>query len=213
VFRLMGCFVRVVALLVLAGLVMLAWFRGPELWRLVRGAEAGAGGGIEVVDEAFATEVMERFGQAVEGGDAEVSFSGQEVEAMLRYPLSGRLPRGSVEPTVRFDAGEALIGARFPRDSIPLPSELERGRGLLPERVRIQLVGTVLSSTSGPLLMVRRVEVAGLPVPHRIQEGILRHLRGERDAVLPKGALPLQLPRAVGEVYIDGDRLVLGSLP
>jgi hypothetical protein len=90
---------------------------------------------------------------------------------------------------------------------------MERGRVLLPQRVPIELRGVLLSTASSPVFVVRGVHVAGISVPRRIADRVIGHLRGGEHGTLPPSALSIQLPPEAREVYIDGDRLVLGELP
>jgi len=198
----------------LIGVVTLAWFRGPELWDFARGDTETAGEGRgAAVDEVLANEVMARFRRAIEEDSTSLSFSGREIEAVLRNRFTDRIPRGGSDPKVRFESGEVQVSARIPRDSLSLPSEMERGRALLPQQVPIELRGVLLSTASGPVFVVRRVQVGGLPVPRRISDRVIGHLRAGEEGSLPPSTLSIQLPPEAREVYIDGDRLVLGQLP
>jgi hypothetical protein len=213
--RLMGCLGRLLALALLVILGALAWMRGPELWKWVRGGDESPAGqtGDATADEALAAAVAARYVRAVEEDSASVSFSARELEAVLRYRLADRLPRGATNPTVRIASGELVLAADFPRDSIPLPSELERVRRILPRQIPIELRGVILSTESGPVLVVQRVHLVGLAVPRRISNRVVEHLGGGEGGTLPSSALPIRLPHEARGAYIDGDRLVLGDLP
>lgn len=211
----MGCLGRIFVLVLLLGVIAFAWMRGPEILDRFQGGDEAATGeeGDQQGDAALAAAVVARFRQAVEEDSGTVSFTGREVEALLRHHLAGRLPKGGVEPSVSISDGEVRLSAKFPRDSIPLPPELEAGRRLLPRRLPVEVTGVIFSTESGTVLVVRRVEVVGIGVPRRISNRLMDHLRGEADEGLPVSTLPVPLPPEVPGAYIDGDRLVLGELP
>jgi hypothetical protein len=213
--RLVGCLGKTMALVLLVGVIALAWIRGPELVDKLRGGMGDDAGeeGDALADDALAEAVIARYRNAIEEDSSSISFTDREIEAVLRHRLADRIPRGGTDPSVRFESGEIFISTRIPRDSLPLPADLEPGRRLLPRRVGVELRGVLLSTATGPVFVVRRVRVAGLGVPRRISDRVIDHLREGEVGTLPPSALPIQLPAEAGEAYIHEDRLVLADLP
>ena len=208
-----GCLGRVLAFLLLLTLVVLAWRWGPEAWDRV--SESAGGAEVTTVEPSpgMAEAVVERITDFLEGEpEREMSFTGEEMESLLRYELGHYLPEGASDPTVRFRDGEVILGVRLAAERIPTIPELEQIRGLLPDTVPVQIRGRVLA-LEGPeaALLVHRIDAAGIPIPRRFFPRILQGMSLAERPDLPPEAVALPLPEGVRSVRLEGDRLVLTS--
>ena len=207
----MGCAGRVLAALGLLAIVGVAWLRGPEIRE--RMAPEREPSDLEAV-EAVATRALEGY-RAVLGGEADRwILTAEEVEGLLRTEAGDRLPVGSADVGVRLVDGEARIDLQVAFELLPELVELERVRGVLPDRIPLTLRGTLLTlDETEAVLVVRRVDAVGVPIPRALFPAALGPLGSDRRAELPPEALPVPLPTGIGSAYIDGDRLVLLESP
>jgi hypothetical protein len=204
-----GCLGRIVGFLILVVLVWVAWSFGPEISERFRG---GLSRSAPVADPSpeLAEIALNRFQQVVEGDTAQLSFTGPEIESVLRYDLTEYLPAGVGEPTVRFLDGEAVLGVRVSRTLLPQVSELDRVLEILPDTVSLQLRGTLIAQEgSDAAFVIRRIDVAGIPIPRRYFAPIIAGLDPRDPSALPVDAVRIPLPAGVRSAMIQGDRLTL----
>jgi hypothetical protein len=208
-----GCLGRVLAFLLLLTLVVVAWRWGPEAWDRVTESTAGSESTAVASSPGMAEAVVERLSGFLEGErEREMSFSGEEMESLLRYELVGYIPDGVSDPSVRFRDGEVTLGLRLAAERIPAIPELEQIRALLPDTVPVQIRGRVLS-LEGPeaALLVHRIDAAGIPIPRRFFPRILQGLSVVERSDLPPEAVAFPLPQGIRSVRLVEDRLVLTS--
>jgi hypothetical protein len=208
-----GCLGRLLALLLLLVLVVLAWRWGPDAWERLSDSVGREETEAPRSSPGMAEAVVERLTELLEGDadtDVEMSFSGEEMESLLRYELVGYLPEGVSDPTVRIRDGEVTLGLRLAAERIPAIPELEQIRGFFPDTVPVQIRGRVLAlegSEAG--FLVHRIDAAGLPIPRRFFPRILQGLTLVERPDLPPEAVAFPLPARIRTVRVEGDRLVL----
>jgi hypothetical protein len=208
-----GCLGRLLALLLLLVLVVLAWRWGPDAWERLSDSVGREETEAPRSSPGMAEAVVERLTELLEGDadtDVEMSFSGEEMESLLRYELVGYLPEGVSDPTVRIRDGELTLGLRLAAERIPAIPELEQIRGFFPDTVPVQIRGRVLAlegSEAG--FLVHRIDAAGLPIPRRFFPRILQGLTLVERPDLPPEAVAFPLPARIRTVRVEGDRLVL----
>lgn len=208
-----GCLGRILALLLLAVLVIMAWRWGPDAWQRVSDSMGREGVEAPGSSPGMAEAVVERLSELMEsepGAEVEVSFTGEELESLLRYELAHYLPEGTSDPTVRIRDGEVALGLRVAAERIPAIPELEQIRGFFPDTVLVQIRGRVLA-LEGPEagFLVHRIDAAGLPIPRRFFPRILQGLVLVERPDLPPEAVAFPLPEGIRSVHLDGDRLIL----
>ena len=216
-----GCLGRVLAFLLLLTLVVVAWRWAPEAWDRVSESAAGSEATVVESSPGMAEAVVERLQGFLEGGveggvegeaEREMSFTGEEMESLLRYELVGYIPDGVSDPSVRFRDGEVTLGLRLAAERIPAIPELDQIRTLLPDTVPVQIRGRVLA-LEGPeaALLVHRIDAAGIPIPRRLFPRILQGLSLSDRGDLPPEAVAFPLPQGIRSVRLVEDRLVLTS--
>ncbi len=212
-----GCLGRVLAFLLLLTLVVVAWRWGPEAWDRVSETTVASEATAVESSPGMAEAVVERLSvflddERVGDTEREMSFSGEEMESLLRYELVGYIPDGVSDPSVRFRDGEVTLGLRLAAEEIPAIPELDQIRTLLPDTVPVQIRGRVLA-LEGPegALLVHRIDAAGIPVPRRFFPRILQGLSLVERPDLPPEAVAFPLPHGIRSVRLVEDRLVLTS--
>jgi hypothetical protein len=206
-----GCLERVLALVVLAILVIVAWRFGPDLWDRMASDPPPAA---EEPSPELADLALERFQTLTDGGGGSASFSGPELESILRYRAHDWIPPGVGDPSVGISDGELRVGARVALDLLPRIPEIENLRSMLPDSVPVQLRGHVLSvEGEGTAFLIRRIDVAGIPIPRRLHADIARALDPRVGGGLPDEALRIPLPEGIRSAHLEDDRLRVVASP
>ncbi len=202
-----GCLGRVAGLVVLAVLIVAAWRFGPDMadrYLSERDSPAREAPTMEAAEAA-----MNRYQTLVDGRVDRVEFSALELESALHFALADELPEGISNPTIEIRDGELRLGLDIPLDRIPRIPELESVRSVLPERVPVELRGTLLTLEGGEAaLLIRRIDASSVPIPRRFHADIARAINPERPPLLPEEAIPVPLPPGVRTIHVEGDRLV-----
>jgi len=205
-----GCLGRIAALVMLMVLVAMAWRFGPDLAErfgdeLGRTDPSAPRSSPEMADAALA-----RYLDLADGDQAEVSFSDAEVESILRHRLPNGLPPGVHDPLVHFHGEEVRLTVRVERRVLPSISELETVLSVLPDTVSVQLRGPLV--TTGGLeaaLILRRIDVAGIPVPGRFHGQIAEAVQSDSSPELPSEAISFPLPPGIESIHLQAGRLIL----
>jgi hypothetical protein len=212
-----GCLGRTLALVLLAGIGLVAWQWGPELAAGVRGLGIGVPPGNEALEapsEELAGEAERQLEGLLAGGIDVVTLSGPELESLLRFRFPLAWPAGVSDPSVLLRDGELLLGLNLARERLPSLPELESVLAFLPDTVPVQLRGRVLALGGGEAaLLVHRIEASSIPIPRRFFSRILEGVRGAAPPDLPPEAFFLPLPAGIQSIRVEGDRLILARLP
>lgn len=203
-----GCLGRVVALVFLAIIVIAAWRFGPGLVK-----EVGFGPqGIEEVSPEVGALAMDRYSELAGATADSASFSGPELESILRFHALTVLPPGVTDPTVDIRDGELRIGVRVSLALLPSIPELERIRHLLPDSVPVEFRGSVVPLEGArSALIIRRIDVAAIPIPRRFHGPVAAALDPARPEGLPEESITFALPDGIQSAEIHGDELVVRS--
>jgi hypothetical protein len=205
-----GCLGRIAALVMLLVLVAMAWRFGPDLARQV-GEELGrtqppaSTSSPEMADAALA-----RYLEMADGDRSEVSLSDGEVESILRHRLPSGLPPGVHDPLVHFQGDEVRLTVRVERRALPSIAELETVLSVLPDTVSVQLRGPLITTGgSEAALILRRIDVSGVPVPGRFHGQIAEAIQFQRSPDLPSEAISFPLPPGIESIHLQAGRLIL----
>ncbi|TVP42339.1 MAG: hypothetical protein EA350_16405 [Gemmatimonadales bacterium] len=217
-----GCMGRILAVVLLAGLVFAAWKWGPDLLEGVRsGSFPTSAVESESPSEALAARAEGELQGLLDGREEVVRLSAAELESLLLFRFPMNWPDGVSHPSVRMRDGEMALELRLARERIPALPELEGILDFLPDTVPVQLRGRVLAVGGGnAALLVHRIDASSIPIPRRFFPRILESIRGGgAPADLPPEALFLPLPPGIESIRVEGDHLVLtrtscnGALP
>jgi hypothetical protein len=204
-----GCLRRLLGLVLLAGIVWVAWEHGPQVRSWVADRL-----GIETArsepSPELAQRAMARYRTLLEGRRDEVSFTQEEIESVMRWELDGLLPPGASVPTVRFQDSEATVGMGVALEVLPRIPELDGLMEILPDTVQVTFRGLLFTLEGGEaVFLVRRIEAASVPLPRRLNARILDSLGLGGRSDLPPATVPVPLPPGIRSVYIHGDRLIM----
>jgi hypothetical protein len=211
--RRLGCFV---ILLLLLGAV--AWFTRDRWYPRVRDWRAGAGAPAApaVVWEPLTPEGAERARQAVasldrKSGPAFASTRPGDISAYVFTGVARQLP-----PSAE-DVRAAAIGDRLYVRSVVDLSDFGGGKvlgplaGFLSERDTVQFGGDFAIVRPGLAeFRVREIRLRELSVPQRLIPRLIAQIRrGGRPEGVADDALPLVVPKHIGDVRVARGRVVL----
>lgn len=207
----MGCIARLGCLFVLAVLAVAAWFTRdywmPERLRShITTASAPAWQPLSTAGADSTQAALNKLSQP--RGPVFQTLSGGAVASYVFRELSRQLPPST-------DSVQALVeGERMSmRASIDM-SEL-RGIGpavgIVSGRERVQFTGTLRVVSAGLAeFQVQQVRIGELPLPHGMIPTLMRRFeRGNRPSGLDPDALPLPLPRYVGDIRVANGKITL----
>ena len=201
-----GCVVKLLGVAILLSIVWVAWTWGPDQWDRFRGA--GSAGEASESSQALADSVLIEYQRLLTGQAQELSLSGSALESVLLFELSAFLPEAVSSPTARIENSEARLGIGV--SLLPSVPDIQWLRRLLPDEIRVEIVGTVAAAGEGEVMVVaRRAMLAGVPIPFALMASLLDSMVAEDRGELPPNALRLRLPPGIRAAYIQGDRLIL----
>jgi len=201
-----GCLGRIIALIALLVVLGLAWLRAPDVWERI-GTGAGAP---PRPAPGLVEDLAERFTAALAARDSVFVLSSPEATALLHAEAARFLPEGVAPGTVEFPDGEVRFSVLVELSTLVSsrwPDFLQR---LLPSTAPVTLRGVPLMAGRGEaLLLIRRVSLAGVPIPRAVLDNVTDGRTGESRGELPSDAIRLPLPPAVSGVYIADGVLTL----
>lgn len=208
-----GCLRRLLGLLLLGGILWMAWERGPAIRSWVEDRLGIERAGDDPSPE-LARQAIDRFNGLLEGRRDQASFTQEEIESVLRWEVEGALPPGASPPTVRFQDSEATVTAGVALEALPRIPELDGLMEILPDTVQVTLRGFLFTLEGGEaVFLVSRIEAAGVPLPRRLNARIVESLGLRGREGLPPATVPVPLPPGIRSAYIHGDRLILRAAP
>jgi hypothetical protein len=118
---------------------------------------------------------------------------------------------GVDEADVEMFGDTLVLSGTVATDRLPAHPELDRIRGLLPERSRIEITGPVCvrSRTGRAALHIDQVQFAGIPIPSRYYPEVLERIGRSDEPGLEPSALTLRLPDGVSSARVEGGRMIL----
>ena len=206
----MGCIARLGCLFVLAVLAVVAWFTRdhwlPERYRSHAAANVTKWQPLTAAGADSTQSALAKLSQP--RGPVFQTLSGAAVASYVFRELARQLPPST-------DSVQALVeGERMSmRASIDM-SEL-RGIGpavgVISGRERVQFTGTLRVVTAGLAeFQVQQVRIGELPLPRGMIPTLMRRFeRGNRPSGLDPDALPLPLPRYVGDIRVANGKITL----
>lgn len=206
----MGCIARLGCLFVLVILAAAAWLTRdrwlPERYRSHPVANVESWQPITAAGADSTRAALDKLSQS--RGPVFQTLSGAAVASYVFRELTRQLPPStdSVEAQVQDDRMSM-------RASIDM-SEL-RGIGpavgIISGRERVQFTGTLRVVTTGLAeFQVREVHIGELPLPRGMIPTLIRRFaRGNRPAGLDADALPLPIPRYVGDIRVANGKITL----
>jgi len=207
--KLVGLVVKFLGLLVLLGIIGVAWLRFSEMRSDADLLEAGTPSASESAE--VAAEVEARFEAAVASSAESIEITEAELASLLRHALNEELPGGVRASGVTLMDGEARVRGSVELALLPPMTWLDPVRRVLPDHVPVEIRCTVLSVQRGEaVLLIRGLSVAGIPVPRSAYGVFLSGVGARGPGDLPPEAVRLTLPSTVGSVRIAEDHVIVG---
>jgi len=205
-----GCFWRLLVLLALATLIGVAWLQAPAAWeRLGPEGDADAEPSTEEL-----SRLIDRYEQARSAGAGQMEVSEAELLSLMRLAAGDQLPAGVVPRSVELQEGEASVGISINIASgvgSRWPGWVARG---LPPSLPLVVHGTALPSRDGEtVFLIRRMSLAGLPVPRSLFGYLVPDGGVGGSSALPPETILVSLPPGIGAVYIEEGLLRLPLQP
>jgi hypothetical protein len=211
----MGCIARLGCLFLLVILAIGGWFTRDQWMPRVFGTRVAAvstAPAWEPLSDAAATRTrtaLDRLSQP--RGPAFVTLSGADVASFVFKELARQLPQStdSIEATVIGD--RVSMRARVRLADLGGVGSLGPLAAMLGERERVQFGGTFRVLRPGVAeFQIQEVKIRDLAVPSSLIPRLLSQLvRGPRPAGLSPNALPLAIPRYVGDIRVADGRITL----
>lgn len=211
----MGCIARLGCLFLLVILAIGGWFTRDQWMPRVFGTRVAAvstAPAWEPLSDAAATRTrtaLDRLSQP--RGPAFVTLSGADVASFVFKELARQLPQStdSIEATVIGD--RVSMRARVRLADLGGVGSLGPLAAMLGERERVQFGGTFRVLRPGVAeFQIQEVKIRDLAVPSSLIPRLLSQLvRGPRPAGLSPNALPLAIPRHVGDIRVADGRITL----
>ena len=201
-----GCLGRIIALIALLVVLGLAWLRAPDVWERV-----GAGAEPPLTPSpGLAEGVEERFTTALAVRDSIFVLSGPEATALLHAEGARFLPEGVSPGAVDFPGGAVRVSVLLHLSGLARSRWSASLQRLLPATVPFTLHGVpIMAGREEVLLLIRRVSLAGIPIPRAVLDYLTTRSTGESWGELPLDAIRLPLPPPVSGVYIADGVLIL----
>ena len=207
----MGCIARLGCLFVLAILAVVAWFTRDH-WLPDRftshgsTASAPAWQPLTTAGADSTQTALTRLSQP--RGPVFQTLSGAAVASYVFRELARQLPPST-------DSVQALV--QGDRMSMRASIDMSELRGLGPAigvisgRERVQFTGTLrVVSTGLAEFQIQQVRIGELPLPRGMIPTLIRRFeRGNRPAGLDANALPLPIPRYVGDIRVANGKITL----
>jgi hypothetical protein len=167
-------------------------------------------GRVPVEVSVEAAESAERKIERLRTHGEEAQLSGVELSSLFRYRSNAWAVSGVEDPDVEMHGDTLELSGMVATDRLPSHPELDRVRGLLPERSRIEITGHVRPFREGrAALRIEQVQFAGIPIPSRYYPEVLERIGREPEPDLEPTAFALRLPEGVSAARVEGGRLIL----
>jgi hypothetical protein len=207
----MGCIARLGCLFVLAILAIGAWFTRdywlPDRFRPhATSASASTWQPLTAAGADSTQSALTKLSQS--RGPVFQTLSGAAVASYVFRELARQLPAST-------DSVQALV--QGDRMSMRASIDMSQLRGLGPAvgmlsgRERVEFTGTLRVVTTGLAeFQVQQVRIGELPLPRGMIPTLIRRFeRGERPSGLDPDALPLPIPRYIGDIRVANGKITL----
>jgi hypothetical protein len=211
----MGCIARLGCLFLLAILAVIGWFTRdrwlPESMRS-HAVSATKGASWEPLSDAGArrTETaLEKLSQP--RGPVFQTLSGADAASYVFRQLASRLPQSSDSVEAMVSGDRVSMRANVKLSELGGAGALGSLGGMLGDRERVQFTGTFrVVKPALAEFQIQEVKVGALSLPRGMIAGLVgRFDRGPRPAGLDRDALPLPIPRHVGDIRVANGKITL----
>ena len=207
----------VARLLLLAAVVLAAYAgwrwgdavfpRAAEMLGMRRGADSVVAEG---VTPAAAQAAEARIRAFRDSTAPELRLESLEVSSLLRYSMPDLLPRGVIRPQVTMEDDQIDIRAFVLPQILQQLPDLGGMAGIIPDTVPVMVRGSLSPfGDNGSMLLIRAIEVHGVPIPPSAFPDILVALGRTGVRGLPESAMLVPAFGRIRGAYIEDGELVL----
>jgi len=208
-----GCLtlpLRLLALLVVAAGVFVAWTYRAELRRWIHSRTADPAPAAEGwADVGLVPELRARLRELERSRRDTIVLSAAEVASLVAGEVNARFPGVADSIQVRLGRDDIELGARVATEKVKLP--LGPAIPLVRAHERVNARGRLTFRRAGLAeWQVEAVRLRGLPIPHSLVEGLIRQLSGTGAG----GVAEIRLPGWIGGLRAGpGGLVVYGPNP
>ena len=210
----MGCITRIGCLVLLAILAVVGWFTRDRWMGLIRDRDDAAVTATAVTWQPLTEQAAARARQAVESlgrsdGPVFVNLTGAELASYAVEQLARQLPSAdSIESMV--EADRLSMRASVKLGELGGSGMLGPLAGMLGDRERLKMSGTLRVVRPGlGEFDVKEASLKDFRVPAGMIPRIMSRVARNRPEGVAPSALPLRIPRYVGDVRIANGRVTL----
>jgi len=211
----MGCIARLGCLFVLAIAAVVGWFTRdrwlPESMRS-HAVSATRGPAWEPLSDAGARRTEAALAKLSQPrGPVFQTLSGADAAAYVFRQLADRLPQSSDSVEAMVEGDRVSMRANVKLSELGGAGALGSLGGMLGDRERVQLTGTFRVLKPGLAeYEIQDMKVGAVKLPRGMVATLIgRFDRGQRPAGLDRDALPLPIPRYVGDIRVANGKITL----
>jgi hypothetical protein len=211
----MGCSARLGCLFVLAILAVVGWFTRdrwmPESMRS-HPVSSTKGATWDPVSDAGAKRTEAALAKLSQPrGPVFQTLSGADVASYVFRQLADRLPRSADSVEAMVSGDRVSMRANVKLSDLGGAGALGSLGGMLGDRERVEFTGTFRVAKPGLAeFQIQDIKVGAVNLPHgMIPSLIARFDRGQRPAGIDRDALPLPIPRYVGDIRVANGKITL----
>jgi len=211
----MGCVARLGCLVLLAILAVIGWFTRdrwmPERLRS-HAVSAAKGPTWEPLSDAGAARTEAALAKLSQArGPVFQTLSGADAASYVFRKLADRLPRSSDSVEAMVSGDRVAMRASVRLSDLGGAGALGSLGGMLGDRERVQFTGTFRVVKPGLAeFQIQEIKVGAVNLPRGMIPGLIgRFDRGQRPVGLDRDALPLPIPRYVGDIRVANGKITL----
>jgi len=211
----MGCIARLGCLILLAILAVIGWFTRdrwlPESMRS-HAVSATKSPAWEPLSDAGAKRTETALGKlSQQRGPVFQTLSGADAASYIFRELADRLPQSSDSVEAMVSGDRVSMRANIKLSELGGAGALGSLGGVLGDRERVQFTGTLRVVKPGLAeFQIQEIKVGAVNLPRGMIAGLIgRFDRGQRPAGLDRDALPLPMPRYVGDIRVANGKITL----
>jgi hypothetical protein len=139
------------------------------------------------------------------------TLSGADAAAYVFRQLADRLPQSSDSVEAMVEGDRVSMRANVKLSDLGGAGALGSLGGMLGDRERVQLTGTFRVLKPGLAeYQIQDMKVGAVNLPHGMVGSLIgRFDRGQRPPGLDRDALPLPIPRYVGDIRVENGKITL----
>lgn len=209
----MGCIARLGCLILLVVAAVVGWFTRdhwlPERYRHTAAAHAPTWEPLSAAGAERTRVALDKLSRP--SGPVFQTLSGADVASYLVNQVTRSMPASADSVQVMVAGDRMAVRANVKLSDVGGAAGLGAIGAMLGDREPVEITGTVKVVRPGlGELQATDVKVRGLSLPHGMIATIMQRVsRGPRDPALDANALPVPLPRYIGDIRVADGKITL----